>query len=412
MSFANRSKRLGTFLGMAGAVALAAGWPATAAAGDTTYAYDGAGRLAKTVRDGITTTYGYDGLDGLAERCVAGVCVDIVLDENREFPSVIGESAFGSTTGRFYAYGPDGSEVERVGVGVRELLTDHLGSVRGAVGADGAVSARGATDVYGATRASTGVAPTLGFAGEVGGGADGVTWLRARSYSAESGRFLQRDSFGGFAQRGASLNRYSYVENAPASAVDPSGHFLVNLPLPVLHELASPVLRGLNSGPQSVDGSCAMAAVRKFNTEEVLASLSPARGWLGNLASDNNMCQCKAATTANMIRGRFIEQIRRGEMDVDVMYFRGNDTNVLEMVSGGGSHLFVRVRIGAEVKFIDNWSYGDGRLLADIPTPRDRTDPMVQAAWIGQPETFCAKAAVPPRAHPQMLGSRRWNASR
>src|SRR5262249_44516493 len=49
-------------------------------------------------------------------------------------------------------------------------------------------------------------------------------YLRARHYSPALGRFLQRDTFGGFAARPQSLNRYAYAENNPARFTDPSGH--------------------------------------------------------------------------------------------------------------------------------------------------------------------------------------------
>jgi RHS repeat-associated protein len=64
----------------------------------------------------------------------------------------------------------------------------------------------------------------VGFAGEWHS-PNGTIHLRAREYLPALGRFLQRDTFEGFAARPASLNRFTYAENDPVGLVDPSGHF-------------------------------------------------------------------------------------------------------------------------------------------------------------------------------------------
>src|SRR5690606_19315717 len=53
---------------------------------------------------------------------------------------------------------------------------------------------------------------------------DGTVYLRARHYLPALGRFLQRDSFGGYANAGQTLNRYAYSGNNPATYMDLSGH--------------------------------------------------------------------------------------------------------------------------------------------------------------------------------------------
>ena len=54
--------------------------------------------------------------------------------------------------------------------------------------------------------------------------ADGTVYLRARAYSPALGRFLQRDSFGGYGAAPQTLNRYAYAGNNPATNTDLSGH--------------------------------------------------------------------------------------------------------------------------------------------------------------------------------------------
>jgi RHS repeat-associated protein len=128
---------------------------------------------------------------------------------------VVGEAPAGAATPTTYAYGPAGVAAQR---GATSLypMTDSLGSVRGLADATGALSGRRATDAFGATRGLVGAASGIGYAGEFTGAEDGKVWLRARSYDPKTGRFDQRDTFEGFAERGASLNRYSYAEGNPS----------------------------------------------------------------------------------------------------------------------------------------------------------------------------------------------------
>lgn len=71
--------------------------------------------------------------------------------------------------------------------------------------------------------------PTLGngahrFAGEWQM-PHGLTYLRARWYFPQIGRFLQRDKYVGNPFEPSSLNRYVYAEGDPINKIDPSGYF-------------------------------------------------------------------------------------------------------------------------------------------------------------------------------------------
>jgi hypothetical protein len=50
------------------------------------------------------------------------------------------------------------------------------------------------------------------------------TIIRARDYSANTGRFLTLDTYEGNKQSPQSLHKYTYTENDPVNRVDPSGH--------------------------------------------------------------------------------------------------------------------------------------------------------------------------------------------
>ncbi len=193
----------------------------------TTYAYTAANKLLRTVKDGVTTEYQYDGRGNLIRKIQAGVTTDYVLDENTGLATVIGEISGSTETA--YVFGAEGLHaqqrwVSNVAQGVEYPLTDGLGSIKAITNASGALTKAMSYDAWGQPRYSNGSTPgAFGFTGEQSM-ADGTTYLRARSYLPAMGRFLQRDSFAGFAGRPQSLNRYAYVEGNPTGLVDPSGH--------------------------------------------------------------------------------------------------------------------------------------------------------------------------------------------
>ncbi len=61
------------------------------------------------------------------------------------------------------------------------------------------------------------------YAGEQRDSESGFMYLRERMYEPTIGRFLQRDAFAGVPLLPASLNRFGYAFNNPATRVDPSG---------------------------------------------------------------------------------------------------------------------------------------------------------------------------------------------
>ncbi|GAB4204954.1 MAG: hypothetical protein OHK0022_30580 [Roseiflexaceae bacterium] len=194
----------------------------------TTYTYDAANRLIRTVKDGVATDYQYDALGNLVRQIRAGTTTDYVLDE-MGLATVLGEVRSGAdTTTTLYAYGPDGLHAKRQGTAVSYGHSDGLGNLRAWSGAaDGAVQQRLHYNAWGVLRQVTGAVPSSGvgpgFTGEWQR-PDGTVHLRARAYNPSLGRFLQRDTFAGFATRPQSLNRYAYAENNPANWTDPTGH--------------------------------------------------------------------------------------------------------------------------------------------------------------------------------------------
>ncbi len=193
--------------------------------GAASYEYDAANRLIRTTRNGVVTDYGYDGWGNLVQETTNGVTTEFVLDENTAYTRILGEVRSDGGE-RLYAYGPEGFTAQQtVGGGVEYPLLDGLGSVRHLTDASGTVILSRSYDAYGNVRYAAGVGVTrLGYTGELQDPASGLVYLRARYYYPAIGRFLQRDSFGGFVQSPQSLNRYVYTENRPLKYTDPSGH--------------------------------------------------------------------------------------------------------------------------------------------------------------------------------------------
>ena len=157
---------------------------------------------------------------------IAALTTEFVLDENTAYVRILGEVRSDGGE-RLYAYGPEGFTAQQtVGGGVEYPLLDGLGSVRQLIDAGGTVILTRSYDAYGAVRYAAGAGVTrLGYTGEMQDSASGLVYLRARHYHPVLGRFLQRDSFGGFVKQPQSLNRYSYVYNNPLIYIDPSGHY-------------------------------------------------------------------------------------------------------------------------------------------------------------------------------------------
>ncbi len=82
----------------------------------------------------------------------------------------------------------------------------------------GNVTATYAYDAFGAVRSQTGSTTNLWqFTGQQLDAESSLYFLRARYYDSSTGRFLGRDPLS------ASLNPYSYADNNPVNATDPSG---------------------------------------------------------------------------------------------------------------------------------------------------------------------------------------------
>jgi len=218
-------------------------------AGSDNYAYDANGnRVARTDTFG-TTLFGFDYEDQLqtattpliqvgyeynangdrVRRVEAGAGTNYLVDPFNPTGSsqVLVDYDDGATPLAEYVYGHkllsqnrDGSYhyMQQDGSLNVRLLTDSAGIV---------------TDTYsyqsfGVSTGQTGSTKNLyRFAGERQDPLTGFSYLRARFYDPNTGRFVSRDPFAGHLREPKSLHRYLYANNNPINYSDPNGTFSV-----------------------------------------------------------------------------------------------------------------------------------------------------------------------------------------
>ncbi|HEX5690103.1 MAG TPA: RHS repeat-associated core domain-containing protein, partial [Roseiflexaceae bacterium] len=356
--------------------------------GAATYSYDAANRLIGSTRNGVTTTYGYDGHGNLVRETVGGVTTDFVLDERGVLPHILGE-VHSDGTETLYAYGAEGFAAQQTLVngtpqGVRYALLDGLGSLRQLTDSNGAVVLNRSYDAFGALRANTGSETSrMGFTGEPTGAADGLVYLRARHYNPALGRFLQRDSFAGFANRPQSLNRYAYAENNPATLTDPSGHcpFCVAVAagaaIGAAFEYGSQVIDNYSSGKRGWDMLTDVQA-DKIGYAALQGAVAGGVGFfagplVGALARGGMLGSVVGGSLEGMSAGAL------GQLAENLLRGCSWDTGMLTAVLGGGFSGGLGGRLGWKAKQLGQKSA--------------QQTPLVLAAVAGNPEDIAMQAA-------------------
>lgn len=175
------------------------------------YVYDGDGKLKKLRRGTIS---------------IIDVSVN-VYDVNRDLPVVLKDDAGKYVWGLTALYSVDNTFNEE-----HVYHYDGLGSVVAMTGDDEDYPPfKPDIDEYEAYTAfgekgysNRGEDQPFYFTGEYEDEATGYLYLRSRHYDAKIARFASRDTLFGNPERPLTLNRYSYVENNPVNAVDPTGH--------------------------------------------------------------------------------------------------------------------------------------------------------------------------------------------
>jgi RHS repeat-associated protein len=185
--------------------------------GVNAYTYDSANRLKTFMNATTTASYSYNGLGDRLQETVNGVTTTFTMDLNTGLTQVLND---GTNT---YLYG--NGRIAQAGITTEYFMSDALGSVRQLTNASGQVTLTKSYTPYGEALSSVGSGTSMyAFTGEQQD-ASGLTYLRARYYASDTGRFLTRDTWEGDAKRPLSYNKWNYVEGNPTNYTDPSGYW-------------------------------------------------------------------------------------------------------------------------------------------------------------------------------------------
>ncbi|MBI5649786.1 MAG: RHS repeat-associated core domain-containing protein [Chloroflexi bacterium] len=140
--------------------------------------------------------------------------INSTLDLNAGLTQVLRD---GSNT---YLYG--NGRIAQYQTAMQYFGADALGSVRQMYNTSGQIIANTRYDPYGNVVSASGATSVYGFTGEWTD-MTGLTYLRARYYSAAQGRFTTRDEWEGDYNAPLSFNKWNYVQGNPINLTDPSG---------------------------------------------------------------------------------------------------------------------------------------------------------------------------------------------
>lgn len=158
------------------------------------------------------------GDDLRASRTVGSTTTTYLWDQLTALPTIAGDGT------AHYVHGPSGLLNESTGTTPSYPLQDALGSIRARTNASGTVTAMDSWDVWGNPR-TTPSGNLFGWTGEPRDATTNLVYLRARDYSAGTGRFSSRDTVNPNGPGTQGYNPYAYASGNPTTFTDPSGHF-------------------------------------------------------------------------------------------------------------------------------------------------------------------------------------------
>lgn len=192
----------------------------TDASGATTYAWDFENRLVSVALPGSggTVSFKYDPFGRRIQKSSASGTTNYVYDGANMAEEV---DATGSALAR-YTMGPgiDQPLAMLRGGATTYYQADGLGSITSLTDSSGSVAGSHTYDLFGRPLGSSGaLVNPFRYTGRELDPETGLYYYRARYYDSENGRFLSEDPI----QALGGLNFYEYVNNGPATLVDPSG---------------------------------------------------------------------------------------------------------------------------------------------------------------------------------------------
>ena len=198
----------------------------TDGAGTTTYTYDLDNRLTSVAEaDGTVLAFEYDAFGNRVGKTVDGVETEYLVDPFG-LGDVVSEFTGGSLSAT-YAHGL-GLAAGEIGGADAFYDADAVGSVTTLTGVSGGIQNRYGFTPFGSEHFEVeALTNSFEFNGALGVAEDSdeLSYMRARSYSDELGRFISSDPL----FLASDSNLYRFVFNNPADNVDPSGENLLGL---------------------------------------------------------------------------------------------------------------------------------------------------------------------------------------
>jgi len=194
--------------------------------GPDTFSYDFENRLVQSTISSVASTYLYDGLGNRKSLTTAGTTKRFVLDTNASLSHVLAETDASGKVTAYYIHGR--GLVSRLAANGTPLYYhfDVRGSTVALSNEAGQITDRYAYEPFGKLAASQGnTANPFKYVGKFGvvDEGNGISYIRARYYSPELGRFITKDPLTGTDGDSQSLNRYIYAINNPVKVIDVSG---------------------------------------------------------------------------------------------------------------------------------------------------------------------------------------------
>jgi RHS repeat-associated protein len=193
----------------------------------TTYAWDSDDRLIQASVTSPSGTkqvdYLYDPAGNLMRRTEEGVVENYLVDANRPLAEIfeVNNSTTGTTR---YAYRHEGILSSSDSQGRRFYHADRQGTAYATSDSNGVIVSLPANDAFGRAEGVSGHF----FAGQRRDPLTGLDENRARRYDPNTGRFLSRDAFAGYAVNPMSQHDYLYANASPTNGSDPTGFFTIS----------------------------------------------------------------------------------------------------------------------------------------------------------------------------------------
>lgn len=230
---------------------------------DEELSWNSSGNLVqhRVLEDGIETVveYEYDASGRRLTRTLNGVEVRFILDVNREHEVALAEADSSGNLDRGYVFGRE-RILQRENDESYVFGYDSHSGTRYLTNVDGDIAEEYRYDAFGLELLNA--SPKTGFLyrGEQRDAATGLDFLRARYFSPETGSFISRDPFAGFASESQSLNGYNYVNHDPINFADPSGEIPVLAEKMVAFAVKHSIQIGLTVGLIGVKSAAAYKA--------------------------------------------------------------------------------------------------------------------------------------------------------